>query len=65
MLQEIIVYLIVAGAAFYLGRMVWSTFTSKKSCRSCGDGGCATKKSNATQTPQPTQLVQIQINKKS
>jgi hypothetical protein len=54
MLQEIIVFIIVGCAAFYLARLVLGTFTSKRGC-----GGC----DNAKKAP-PQQLLQIQTKKK-
>jgi hypothetical protein len=54
MLQEIIVFIIVGCAAFYLARLVFGTFTSKRGC-----GGCDNAKKDA-----PQQLMQIQVKKK-
>ncbi len=54
MFQEIIVFLIVGGAAMYLARQVVGTFTTKKGC-----GGCDGAKQKA-----PQQLMQIQVKKK-
>ncbi len=56
-MQDILVYIIVAGAAYYLVRTVWGVFSSGKSgCGSCGSG-CASK-------PKPAQssgLLQIEV----
>lgn len=61
-MQDLIVYLIVAGAAFYLGRNLWGAATGKKSgCNSCGSSCHAAK--NAKPAPQP--LIQIDLNSRS
>lgn len=58
-MQDILVYLIVAGAAFYLGRSLWGAVSGKKSgCNSCGSN-CG---SNKTNVPQPKPLIQIDLN---
>lgn len=59
MVQELIVYFIVAGAAGYLGRMLWSAATGKKSgCNSCGTS-CSSQEPS---TPAPPQLIQIDVH---
>lgn len=55
MLQEIIVFIIVGCAAFYLARLALGTFTTKRGC-----GGC----DKAPKTAPPQQLLQIQTKKK-
>ena len=57
-MQDIIVYMIVAGAAAYLGRYVWKSAVGKKGC-GCGSGGgaCAAKKAAAPQS----ELIQISL----
>ena len=58
-MQEVIVYLIVAGAAVYLGRTLWSAAAGKKSgCNSCGSG-CS---SNKPSTPAAPSLIQIDLH---
>ena len=59
MLQEILVFIVVALAAAYLLKMVWRTFTSRRACGGCG-GSCGGK----TTPNAPQQLVQLQINLK-
>ena len=54
-MQDIIVYLSVAGAAFYLGRSWFLASKGEGGCGSCG--GCSSKKAEA---PAP-QLVQIDL----
>lgn len=56
-MQDILVYIIVAGAAFYLVKTVWGIFSSGKSgCNSCGSG-CASKAKPA----QSSGLLQIEV----
>jgi hypothetical protein len=63
MLQEIIVYLIVAAAALYLARMLWQSASGKKGCGSCGSGGgCGKPVSGARQAPDAAGLIQINLN---
>ena len=63
MIQNIIVFLIVAAAAVYLGRLLWISLSGKKGCGSCATGGC----SKAMTTPQQSggNLIQISLNGKS
>ncbi|HVF10065.1 MAG TPA: hypothetical protein VNA16_04640 [Abditibacteriaceae bacterium] len=63
MLQNIIVFLIVAAAAAYLGRMLWIALSGKKGC-GCGTGGGCSK---AAATPQQSAdaLIQISLNGRS
>jgi hypothetical protein len=57
-MQDIIVYLIVAAAAIYLARTVWSALIGGKSgCNSCGSN-CA---SQSKSTPAAPKLVQIDL----
>jgi hypothetical protein len=57
-MQEIIVYLIVAAAALYLVRMVWSALVGgKSSCNSCGSN-CGSQSKSAPAAPK---LVQIDL----
>ncbi len=56
-MQDIIVYFIVAGAAFYVGRGWYlSSKEGGGGCGGCKSGGCASKKTEA-----PPQLVQIDL----
>lgn len=64
MLQNIIVFLIVAAAAVYLARSAWSSLAGKKSCGSCGTGGGCSKTTAKVQPP-PNALIQISLNGKS
>ena len=41
-MQDILVYILVAGAAFYLGRSWYLAGKGQSGCGSCG--GCSTKK---------------------
>ena len=52
MLQNIIVFLIVAAAAAYLARLTWASLSGKKGCNSCGTGGGCSKAGTMTQ-PSP------------
>lgn len=61
MLQEILVFLIVGGAVFYLARQVLGIFTSKKGCGKCN--GCESTPQAIKAAP-PQQLLQIQVKKK-
>ncbi len=59
-MQDFLVYIIVAAAAFYLGKMLWNAGTGKKSgCNSCGSN-CASQK---PAPPQP--LLQIEVKSNS
>jgi hypothetical protein len=61
-MQDIIVYLIVAAAAAYLARTVWSALIGGKSgCNSCGSNCASNKPKAARSTPAPQQLVQIDL----
>jgi hypothetical protein len=56
-MQDLLVYIIVAGAAYYLGRTVWGIFSSGKSgCDGCGSG-CASK----AKPVQSSGLLQIEL----
>ena len=56
-MQDFIVFLLVGGAAAYLGRHLWRTTSGQKGCGSCGGGsGCVSK----TKAAEP-QLVQIDL----
>ena len=54
-MQDIIVYISVAGAAFYLGRNWYLAGKSESGCGGCG--GCSSKKAEA-----PAPLVQIDLS---
>lgn len=63
-MQDILVYAIVAGAAFYVGRSFW--LGSKSSgCGGCSKTGgkCASKtlKTSPDTSPQEPQLIQISL----
>lgn len=61
-MQDVIVYLIVAAAAFYLVRTVWSAFAGEKSgCNSCGSN-CGSKQPSTQRTPQSQGLIKIDLN---
>jgi hypothetical protein len=68
-MQEILVFVIVAAAAFYLGKMLWDAGAGRKSgCNGCGKS-CASQSKNATvktaagSTPGAgSPLVQIDLN---
>lgn len=56
-MQDFLVYLIVAGAAFYLGKTLWTAANGKKSgCGGCGSG-CGSKTAQA----RPNALLQIEV----
>jgi len=63
MLQNIIVFLIVALAAAYLVRMAWASIAGKKGC-GCGTGGGCSK-AGAMPKPPANALIQISLNGKS
>lgn len=55
-MQDFLVYIIVAAAAFYLGKMLWNAAAGQKSgCNGCGSS-CASQKAT---TAQP--LLQIEV----
>jgi FeoB-associated Cys-rich membrane protein len=60
MLQDIVVYLIVAAAAVYLARMLWQAANGEKGCGSCG--GCAKSAPSTRQSPDAGGLIQIDLN---
>lgn len=64
MTQDIVVYLIVAAAVFYLLRLAWAQVTGrKKGCGSCGSNGAGSGcGSAAQQTPAASGLIQITLN---
>lgn len=56
-MQDILVYLIVASAAFYLGKTLWTAANGSKSgCGGCGSG-CGSKNAPA----KPNALLQIEV----
>jgi hypothetical protein len=62
-MQDLIVYLIVAGAAAYVLRTIWNALAGGKSgCNSCGSN-CASQSVKAARrsTPAAQQLVQIDL----
>jgi len=61
-MQDLIVYLIVAGAAFYLGKMLWGAAVGKKSgCGSCSSN-CASKSGEGAARSTPAApLIQIEM----
>ena len=64
MFQEIIVFLIVGGAIFYLARQVTGTFNLKNNAqKGCGKCGGCDSGSTSPKAP-PQQLLQIQVKKK-
>lgn len=57
-MQDILVYLVVAGAALYLGRMLWGFVSGKKSgCSGCSSN-CGAPGKVAAPTPA---LLQIEV----
>lgn len=61
--QDIVVYLIVAGAVAYLARTFWLTARGKKGCAS-GCGGCSKTAQPAARgnaAPAPGNLIQIDL----
>lgn len=63
MTQELAIYVIVAGAALYLVRMIWNAMAGKNSGCGCGKGGgCATKRGAASLDETPS-LLQISTRK--
>jgi len=63
-MQDFIVYLIIAGAAFYLLKMLWSAAAGKKSgCNSCGSN-CASQTTTPPEgsTPSAAPLLQIELS---
>jgi hypothetical protein len=63
MIQNIIVFLIVALAGVYLARMVWASVSGKKGCNCGTGGGCS--KAGAAPKPPAAALIQISLNGKS
>ena len=63
MIQNIIVFLIVAAATVYLGRLLWISLSGKKGCGGCATGGCS-KVTASPQQPAGT-LIQISLNGRS
>ena len=61
-MQDLMVYFIVAGAVFYLGKMLWGAAAGGKSgCGSCGSN-CASKSgTGATRSTQAAPLIQIEM----
>lgn len=56
-MQDIIVYVIVAGAAFYMGRSWYLASKGQGGCSGCKSGGCASKTTKKEAAP----LVQIDL----
>jgi hypothetical protein len=58
-MQDIIVYCIVAAAAVYIARVLWSSLAGSKGCGGCGKSACAT-----TKKPESQNLIQISLGDK-
>ena len=56
MLQNVLVFVCVGAAAFYMVRHWWLTSRNEKGCGGCGSCGKADK-----MVPAPKQLVQIDL----
>jgi hypothetical protein len=63
MLQNVIVFLIIAAAVAYLARLTWLSMIGKKGC-GCGSGGGCSKAGGMSRPP-ANGLVQISLNGKS
>ena len=63
-MQEFLVFIIVAAAAFYLGKMLWKAGAGRKSgCNGCGTSCASQSKKPAQSTPgMSAPLVQIDLN---
>lgn len=61
-MQDLMVYFIVAGAVFYLGKMLWGAASGGKSgCGSCSSN-CASKSANGASRSTPAApLIQIEM----
>jgi hypothetical protein len=63
-MQDLVVYLIVAAAAAYIFRMLWSALVGGKSaCNSCGSN-CAAHKPKMVRPPSAQPLIQIDLQPK-
>lgn len=61
-MQEILVFLIVAAAALYIGKMLWDAVAGRKSgCNGCSSNCASQSKNVLRSTPQATPLVQIEL----
>lgn len=56
-MQDILVYFIVAGAAFYVARSWYLASKGEGGCGGCKSGGCASKTTEKQDAP----LVQIDL----
>ena len=56
-MQDIIVYIIVAGAVYFMGRSWLLASRGEGSCGGCSKGGCASKAGATEDAP----LVQIDL----
>jgi hypothetical protein len=64
-MQDLIVYLVVAGAVAYLVRMIWSALVGGKSgCNSCGSN-CAAHLPKVTRASSAQPLIQIDLQPKN
>ncbi len=70
MSQDLIVFAIVAGAAAYIGRMIWNMTRGQSDCGCGKDGGCSSKTAtksalkSSTQSLDEMPLVQITTRRK-
>jgi hypothetical protein len=60
MIQNIIVILIVAAAAFYIGRMLWGALFGKGGCHSCSSNCGSRTPSKEKSVAVPSHLIQLQ-----
>ncbi len=61
MTQELTVFAIVAGAVFYVARMLWRATRGQNDCGCGKDGGCGTKAKiqSSTRSLDETPLIQV------
>jgi hypothetical protein len=64
MLQQIVVFLIVAAAVFYIGRMLWSAVAGKGGCHSCSSNPASKSHAKKKDVTVPQHLIQMQTSAK-
>jgi hypothetical protein len=64
MIQQLIVFLIVAAAIFYIGRMLWSAVAGQGGCHTCGSNPASKSHAKKKNGNVPQHLIQMQSTSK-
>jgi hypothetical protein len=64
MLQQIIVFLIITAAVFYIGRMLWSAVAGEGGCHSCSSNPASKSYAKKKNVKLPQHLIQMQTSSK-